>query len=194
MKNSIILVILLALAVFLAVGDAGFASEGKKVQPVKTEATAVKPEKAPPASQAPAEPATGEQINWQVISSGGTKGSSTSYRLNGTLGQTAVGYGSSASYGLSHGFWQEFGAVTCCNHDGLRGDYNSDNAINVADLTAMVDYLFFSGPPPACVDDPGPPPVYPEGDYNGDGALNVADLTALVDFLFFSGPAPAPCP
>ncbi len=126
-----------------------------------------------------AEPATGEEINWQVISSGGTAGASVSYEFGGTLGQPAVGYGSSPSYGLSQGFWQVFG---CCEQ---RGDVDHSGAINVADLTYLVDYLFFSGPAPPCEE---------EGDVDGSGAINVADLTYLVDYLFFSGPAPPPCP
>jgi len=126
-----------------------------------------------------AEPATGEEINWQVISSGGTVGASVSYEFGGTLGQPAVGYGSSASYGLSQGFWQVFG---CCE---LRGDVDHSGAINVADLTYLVDYLFFSGPAPPCEE---------ESDVDGSGAINVADLTYLVDYLFFEGPAPPPCP
>ncbi len=128
---------------------------------------------------------SGEQINWQVISSGGTKGSSTNFQLNGTLGQTAVGYGSSTSYGLSHGFWQEFGGGGCCV--GIRGNVDGDgaDACNVADLTYLVDFLFFEGPAPPC---------FEEGDVDGSEAINVADLTYLVDYLFFDGPAPAQCP
>ena len=126
-----------------------------------------------------AEPATGEEINWQVISSGGTEGISASYDMRGTLGQPAVGFGSSASYGLSQGFWQVFG---CCEQ---RGDADHSGAINVADLTYLVSHLFFSGPAPPCEE---------EGDVDGSGAINVVDLTYLVDYLFFSGPAPPPCP
>ncbi len=93
-----------------------------------------------------------------------------------------------------HCFLIYYTTYTCCNHDGLRGDFNGDGAINVADLTAFVDYIFFNGDPPACVDDPGPPPVYPEGDFNGDGSVGVPDMTDLVDYLFFEGKPPAPCP
>ncbi len=131
----------------------------------------------------PAEPTTGEQINWQVISSGGTKGSSTDFQLSGTVGQTTVGYGSSTNFGLSHGFWQEFAGV-CCS--GIRGNADGDpgDAVNVADLTYLVDYLFFDGPAPPCEE---------EGDVEGSGAINVADLTYLVDYLFMDGPPPPPC-
>lgn len=125
-----------------------------------------------------AEPATGEEINWQVISSGGTEGTSASYEMKGTLGQPAVGFGSSASYGLSQGFWQDFG---CCEQ---RGDVDHSDAINVADLTYLVEFLFFGGPTPPCEE---------EGDVDDSDAINVADLTYLVEFLFFEGPAPPPC-
>ncbi len=132
-----------------------------------------------------ADPATGEEINWQVISSGGTEGTSANFSLKGTVGQTTVGFGESPSFKLSHGFWQEFGPTTCCNHDGIRGDVNYDMALNVADLTYIVDYLFRGGPPPPCAE---------EGDVNGDGPTNVADLTYIVDYLFRGGPPPAACP
>jgi len=75
--------------------------------------------------------------------------------------------------------------LTCCNSDGIRGDANNDMAVNVVDLGYLVDYLFFLGPAPPCLE---------EGDINGDGAINVADLGHLVDYLFFAGPPPAPCP
>ena len=155
-KNMNILISLLAITLFVV--RIGLAADTTKVST--------------------AEPATGEEINWQVISSGGTEGTSTNFTLKGTLGQTAVGYGESPSYGLSHGFWQQFG---CCVK---RGDVNHDCSVNVADLTYLVDYLFFAGPPPPCEE---------ECDVNGDGAINVADLTYLVDYLFFAGPPPASC-
>lgn len=63
----------------------------------------------------------GEQINWQVISSGGViNGGSASFGLSGTVSQTAVGVGSSASFRLSHGFWQEFGGEGPCDADLLQ--------------------------------------------------------------------------
>jgi hypothetical protein len=139
----------------------------------------------------PAEPAQGEEINWQVISSGGTEGTSTNFVLKGTVGQTAVGYGSSTNYGLSHGYWQEFGPTTCCNHDGIRGDADGSGSINVADPTYLTDYIFFGGDPPPCQDPDG---TYPEGDADGSGSINVADPTYLTDYIFFGGPDPLPCP
>ena len=130
--------------------------------------------------------ATGEQINWQVISSGGARGTSTNYVLIGTVGQTAVGYGNSTNYGLSHGFWQVFG---CCqnrgNADGITGP---GGPVDVADLTYLVAYLFQGGTAPPCE---------PEGNVDGivgvGGPIDVADLTFLVAYLFQGGAAPPPC-
>lgn len=71
----------------------------------------------------------------------------------------------------------------CCCVD--RGNVDGEGGINIADLTYLVDCLFFEGPPAPCPE---------EGDVDGSGTSNVADLTYLVDYLFFEGPAPPPCP
>lgn len=133
---------------------------------------------------------TGEQINWQVISAGGGSGSSTNYVLIGTVGQTAVGTGTSTNYGIIHGFQQDFagGGGGCCDQvfpDGMRGDANYEDGVDVSDLTFIVDYLFRGGPEPPC---------FEEGDVDGSGGIDVADLTYIVDYLFRSGAAPPPCP
>jgi hypothetical protein len=125
----------------------------------------------------------GEEINWQVISSGGTVGTSTTYTLNGTVGQTAVGTGSSATYGLSHGYWYSSGSPTCCL---VRGDAKHDNQIIlVDDIVYLVDHLFKGGPAPICPE---------EGDVKADnGLILVDDIVYLVDHLFKGGPIPPPC-
>jgi hypothetical protein len=74
----------------------------------------------------------------------------------------------------------------CCR--GIRGNVDGDenDVVNIADLTFIVQFLFFEGPPPAC---------YEEGDVNGDGAgPSIVDLTYLVAYLFGGGPAPPACP
>ncbi|MEW5995449.1 MAG: hypothetical protein AB1744_13785 [Candidatus Zixiibacteriota bacterium] len=138
---------------------------------------------------APADPATGEEINWQVISSGGTNATSGNLWLRGTVGQTAVGISSSGGFNLSHGFWYP----TCCNGDGMRGNVDGvvgpGGAIDVADLTYLVAYLFQGGSAPPCIE---------EGNVDGvigpGGPIDVADLTYLVAYLFQGGASPAPCP
>ncbi len=74
---------------------------------------------------------------------------------------------------------------TCCNTDGITGDANYDGAVNVADLSFLVTFLFGAGPPPPCP---------PEADVDCGGSINVADLTYIVDYLFFQGAPPCPCP
>ena len=141
------------------------------------------------ASAQPTEAArSGEEINWEVISSGGGRGSSTNFALDGTVAQTAVGTGSSPNFGLSHGYWQELagGGGGCCNN---RADINHDGQPNpdIADLIYMVTFMFQEGPPPPCME---------EADINGDGSESpdIADLIYLVTYMFQEGPAPVPCP
>ena len=76
------------------------------------------------------------------------------------------------------------GCISCCENRG-NADGDPGDAINVADLTYLVEYLFFGGPAPPCPE---------EGDVDGSGAINVVDLTYLVDYLFFNGPPPVDCP
>jgi hypothetical protein len=130
-----------------------------------------------------------EQIIWQVISSGGSRSTSANFVLNGTVGQTAVGYSGSANYGLSHGFWQEFGPTICCNHDGIRGDVNYNfSGPNISDLTYLVAYIKQKPPgSPA-------PPCFEEGDVNGNGTINVGDVTYLTAYLKQKPPGSPPPP
>jgi len=66
-------------------------------------------------------------------------------------------------------------------HGYLPGDVDDNGGVNVADLTYLVDYMFFGGPAPC---------VLNAADVNGDCGINIADLTYLVDYLFLSGPVP----
>ncbi len=118
----------------------------------------------------------GEQIKWQVISGGGQKGSSTSFVLSGSVGQTAVGTGNSTGYGLNSGFWQnfEFQSFVC-------GDVNSDGLVNILDIIFLIDYKFKGGPAPSILD---------SADVNNDSLVNILDIIYLIDYKFKGGPAP----
>ena len=51
-------------------------------------------------------------INWQVLSGGGAPAATVGdVSLNGSLGQTAIGPSSSASYSLNAGYWLEKGVA-----------------------------------------------------------------------------------
>jgi hypothetical protein len=138
------------------------------------------------------DPATGEEINWQVISSGGTDGISTNYKLAGTVGQTAVGTAGSDNFGLSHGFWQEFGTASCCGiyTGGYTGNTNCDTEgkRNLADVTQLISRVYLTPEVPLCCEE--------NGNTNGDpaGTLNLADITKLIDHVYISHAETAPCP
>ena len=53
----------------------------------------------------------------------------------------------------------------------LRGDVNSDELVNIADVTDLIDSLLAS----ADVND--------SADCNEDGSVNIADVTDLIDYL-----------
>ncbi len=130
------------------------------------------------ASSSPSAPATGEQINWQVISGGGGSGSSTNFGLISVIGQTAVGSGSSTNFNLSHGFLQSFASAGCC---ATPGDFNNDATFNIADVTSGIARIFSGGPAPICQD---------QADANGDNTFNIADVTFGIARIFSGGPAP----
>ncbi len=138
---------------------------------------------------------TGEQIKWQVISSGGTRASSTNYAMRGTTGQTAVGSGSSENYQVFQGYWGGGDPPTCCM-GAIRGnvDYDGDDEIDISDLVFLVDYMFTGGSPPVCWEEAnidGSGPATPPDEGSDD--LDISDLVYLVDYMFTSGPAPVAC-
>jgi len=124
---------------------------------------------------------SGEEINWQVISGGGSlNGTSANYQLSGTVAQTAVGEGSSANYGLGHGFWQDItsGGPGCCDN---AGDADHNGAVNILDVTRVINYLYKGGDPPLCND---------EADADGNGAVNILDVTRVINYLYKGGDPP----
>jgi hypothetical protein len=128
----------------------------------------------------------GEKIEWQVISSGGTDGISTSYHLSGTVAQTAVGSGSSNSYGLNHGYWQNLDTTGGGPCDCEPGNVNGDETINIFDITYIISYLYLGGPSPV-------PYELCNGDPNKDCTCNIFDITFIISYLYLEGPPPATC-
>ena len=59
-------------------------------------------------SQFPSMNSASYSLDWDVMANGGRVMTSTSYRLQSTLGQNAIGTSSSVSYSLHAGFWQLF--------------------------------------------------------------------------------------
>ena len=123
---------------------------------------------------------TGEEINWQVISGGAVfNGSSTLYGLSSIVNQTAVGEGSSTNYNIIHGFLQNFTSVSgCCDYPG---DASNNGILNLLDLIYVINFLYKSGPAPACID---------EADANGNNVLNILDVTYSINYMYKGGPAP----
>lgn len=161
--------------------------DAKQVQQTKTEAvilnteTTISDNVEESAVPAPIDNTrAGEQIKWQVISSGGQiNGTSTNYTLSGTAGQFAVGNGTSDNYGLSHGFWQLFEiSGGCCV---VAGDANGDGGCNLGDAGFIINYIFYDGPAAVCS---------AEGDANADGGVNLGDAGFIINYIFYDGPSP----
>jgi hypothetical protein len=125
------------------------------------------------------------RINWQVISSGGTHGGSTVFMLDGTLSQTAVGPGTSPSFMLHSGFWQDFGegSQVC---DCTPGDADGSGGHNILDVTHIINFLYKNGPAPT-------PYANCSGDANCDCGMNILDVTYIINYLYKDGPVPCAC-
>lgn len=129
-----------------------------------------------------AAPAEGEQIDWQVISSGGTEASSENFQMMGTSGQTAVGFAGSANFKVNHGYWYS----SVFGPDFMCGDADGNEIVNIADAVYLISYIFGGGP--------APDPVL-SGDADCNQIVNIADAVYLISYIFGGGPAPcANCP
>ena len=56
----------------------------------------------------------------------------------------------------------------------ILGDVNGDGAVNIADVTNLIDYLLGTTSSPINIS---------AADVHGDGVINIADVTALIDLL-----------
>jgi len=137
---------------------------------------------ASPAVQKSNAPRAGEQINWDVIASGGGTMSSANFVLDGTIGQTVAGPSSSASFALNSGFWQNFGTGA----DYLCGDVDDNGRVDITDAVFIVNYIFAGGAAP----DP-----MASGDVDCNARVDITDAVYLVNFIFAGGTVPcASCP
>ncbi len=121
-------------------------------------------------------PKAGENIGWQVVSSGGNSSNDGAHNISATIGQTAAGEVSSASNRLNQGFWQLFTVMATF----ICGDANHNGAVNILDVSYIINSLYKGGPPPNPAQ---------AADVNGNGAVNILDVSYLINFLYKSGPA-----
>lgn len=106
-----------------------------------------------------------------------------------TTGDTTMAF--SDSLMLSMTYWWKVTAEDTAGHargsavasfrTWLAGDVDGGGAVNVADLTLLIAYLFRGGSMPCSL---------VPADVNADCAVSVADLTRLIAFLFRGGPPP----
>jgi hypothetical protein len=76
-----------------------------------------------------------------------------------------------------------------CNSDSLQfsvqaficGDANSDDAVNVSDAVAIINFVFLGGVAPE---------PYRCGDCNCDTSVNVSDAVCIINHVFLGGPKP----
>jgi hypothetical protein len=129
---------------------------------------------------------SGEKLNWQVVTASGGSASGGGFKLSSSLGQTAVGKSTSASFHLINGFLQSFGAtVAPCPR---CGDANNDGAKDISDVVLLIAYIFAGGAAPGECN--GPRGL---GDADGGGYVDISDVVYLIAYIFAGGRAPH-CP
>ena len=65
--------------------------------------------------------------------------------------------------------------------DYICGDADGNDAVNLLDITFLINYLYKSGPAPDPIE---------AADADGSGSVNLLDVTYLINYLYKSGPAP----
>jgi hypothetical protein len=129
---------------------------------------------------------SGEQLKSQVVTASGGAATGGGFTLSSSLGQTAVGKGTSASFHLVHGFLQNFsGGVAPCAD---CGDADGNGFINISDAVALVSFVFNGAPVPG--DCGNPPYQYGRGDADGNGFISISDAVLLLSYIFSGIPVP----
>lgn len=111
-----------------------------------------------------------------------------------TFGNTQIGPGDTAQYQVAFlysntgssglGGIADRAAAFAASLGYVCGDVNGDGNINILDVTALISYLYKSGPTPDPIQ---------AADANGNGAVNLLDVTHLINYLYKGGSAPI-CP
>jgi hypothetical protein len=78
-------------------------------------------------------------------------------------------------------FWG-LAPFTACQ--GICGDANGDETVNVSDAVYIINYVFVGG---------GAPVPLACGDANSDGTVNVSDAVYIINYVFVGGGAPGDC-
>ena len=159
-----------------------------KITPTETDTPTVQPT-SPATEPATATPRAGEEVNWQVIASGGGTSTLGSMILASTVGQTVAGQSTIGDMVLNSGFQQNFEEGGGCCIPPMRGDVDYDGAelIDISDLLYLIDFMFQSGPAPVCFEEA-------DIDASGSEPLDISDLIYLIDYMFRDGPEPPACP
>ena len=142
-----------------------------------------------------------EIIPWSVLDAGGLMGTNDIYIMYSSVGQTAIGKGSSVDNTLYHGFWHDVEVTppdNCCMAWGTPGDANKDGSVNLTDILNAISYVYVVplGEPQA---NDGCNALY---DGNGDGLavetpnVNLTDILNMISHVYVVplGEPPLCCP
>lgn len=139
----------------------------------------------------PSAPATSKsatyEIKWQSINGGGGDIQSTNYKIQSSIGQSATGYATSASYQLGAGYWYGVGGNTGCSCPN-QGDVNPDLLVDVFDVIQEIAIAFSGG---TDITDPGCPRS--RGDVSNDTVVDVFDVIQIIAVAFSGGDVCNPC-
>ncbi len=119
-----------------------------------------------------------KKIDWEVVASGGNEtGTSSGYQVAGTVGQAAVGFGTSGNYRMGSGYWQPTDSTAC----SLCGDADANGFFTISDAVFLITYIFGGGlaPYPLC-----------RGDADGNDLISISDAVLLINYIFAGGPPP----
>jgi hypothetical protein len=123
------------------------------------------------------------EIPWQSINAGGDDMQSTNYQMMSSVGQSVIGYATSATYEHGIGYWYgmgENGGDCVCGTP--VGDANCDAAMNPVDVVYMVNFVY-KNQDARCYP-PGWNCSYDLGDVDCNGGVNPVDIVYYVNNVY----------